>query len=118
MRIERSVMVERSRQAGRLCIFYRQPNFLQARFMAEAKKPSRQLANADDCFQAARYGWNSNTPLAVLTDFEQLIVLDSRYKPTIETGNSAKTRQVSLQRFRGRGSLPKDLLPVLARSGR
>ncbi len=65
--------------------FYTAPNFSQARFMTEAKKPSRQLENAQDCFQAIRYGWNSNTPIAVLTDFEQFLVLDSRYKPSVET---------------------------------
>lgn len=43
------------------------------------------LENRDFCFQVLRYGWNSNTPLAVLTDFEQFLILDSRYKPTVET---------------------------------
>ncbi len=83
VKIEKSVMVgDRGKRAD--YAFYTAPNFLQARFMAEAKKPSRQLENQYDCFQAIRYGWNSNTPLAVLTDFEQFIVLDSRYKPTVE----------------------------------
>ena len=83
VRIEKSVMVgDRGKRAD--YAFFTRPNFLQARFMAEAKKPSRQLENGYDCFQAMRYGWNSNTPLAVLTDFEQFIVLDSRYKPSVE----------------------------------
>jgi len=84
VKIEKSVMVQgRGKRAD--YAFYTAPNFAQARFMAEAKKPSRQLENPQDCFQAIRYGWNSNTPISVLTDFEQFLVLDSRYKPTIET---------------------------------
>lgn len=83
VKIEKSVMVgDRGKRAD--YAFYTRPNFLQARFMAEAKKPSRQLENQYDCFQAMRYGWNSNTPLAVLTDFEQFLILDSRYKPSVE----------------------------------
>jgi predicted type IV restriction endonuclease len=84
VKIEKSVMVGgRGKRAD--YAFYTAPNFAQARFMAEAKKPARQLENAQDCFQAIRYGWNSNTPISVLTDFEQFFILDSRYKPTIES---------------------------------
>jgi type I restriction-modification system DNA methylase subunit len=83
VKIEKGVMVEnRGKRAD--YAFFTSPNFLQARFMAEAKKPARQLKNPNDCFQAMRYGWNANTPLAVLTDFEQFLVLDSRYKPSVE----------------------------------
>jgi type I restriction-modification system DNA methylase subunit len=83
VKIEKSVIVgDRGKKAD--YAFYTAPNFLQPRFMAEAKKPSRQLQNQYDCFQAMRYGWNSNTPLAVLTDFEQFLVLDSRSKPSVE----------------------------------
>lgn len=84
VRIEKNVMVEgRGKRAD--YAFYTSPNFAQARFMAEAKKPARNLKNPQDCFQAIRYGWNSNTPLSVLTDFEEFLILDSRYKPNIET---------------------------------
>ncbi len=87
VKIEKSVMVQgRGKRAD--YAFYTAPNFSQARFMAEAKKPSRQLENAQDCFQAIRYGWNSNTPISVLTDFEQFLILDSRYKPTVETSTN------------------------------
>ncbi len=43
------------------------------------------LENKDYCFQTLRYGWNSNTPLAILTDFDRFFILDSRYKPSIDT---------------------------------
>lgn len=59
------------------------PNFRDPRFLVEAKKPSRQLANAQDYFQTVRYGWHAHTPVAVLTDFAELHVLDCRYKPDV-----------------------------------
>ena len=84
VRIEQSVRVEgRGKRAD--YAFFTAPNFSQVRFIAEAKKPMHNLENKDFCFQVLRYGWNSNTPLAVLTDFEQFLILDSRYKPTVET---------------------------------
>jgi len=61
------------------------PNFRDVRFYVEAKKPHVGLDNADYYFQTIRYGWNSHTPVAVLTDFEELRVLDCRYKPDITT---------------------------------
>lgn len=98
VRIEKSVMVQgRGKRAD--YAFYTAPNFSQARFMTEAKKPSRQLENAQDCFQAIRYGWNSNTPIAVLTDFEQFLVLDSRYKPSIETSANRIIKKYSYKDF-------------------
>lgn len=96
VKIEKSVMVQgRGKRAD--YAFYAAPNFAQAKFMAEAKKPSRQLENQQDCFQAIRYGWNSNTPIAVLTDFEQFIVLDSRYKPNVETATQRIIREKSFR---------------------
>ncbi len=41
------------------------------RFVCEAKKPSEALGSAH-AFQAKRYGWNKEVPLALLTDFEEL----------------------------------------------
>jgi type I restriction-modification system DNA methylase subunit len=58
------------------------------RFYVEAKKPSRTLRNPQDCFQAIRYGWNSNTPFAILTDFEETLLLDCRAKPDIASATS------------------------------
>lgn len=31
-----------------------------------------------------RYGWNANTPITVLTDFEEFIILDCRFRPDIK----------------------------------
>ena len=66
------------------------PNFRTIKFFVEAKKPSRNLANADDYYQAIRYGWNQGTPLAVLTDFEEFHILDCRYKPDIKSSLDRK----------------------------
>lgn len=55
VKIEKSVMVgDRGKRAD--YAFYTTPNYHQARFLAEAKKPARQLENQYDCFQAIRYG--------------------------------------------------------------
>ena len=62
------------------------PNFRDPRFFCEAKKPTVQLhTDADAAFQTLRYGYSAGTPLAVLTDFEQLHIFDCRAKPSIDT---------------------------------
>ena len=70
--------------------FFLAPNFRDPKFFVEAKKPARNLANPDDYYQAARYGWNANTPIVVLTDFEEFHIIDCRYKPNIEDVISQK----------------------------
>ena len=79
--------------------FYLAPNFRDVVFYAEAKKPSVQLANADDYFQTIRYGYNSETPLAILTDFEQFHILDCRYAPSIETALDRFVRKYTYQDY-------------------
>ena len=69
-------------------VFYLGPDFKNPCFFVEAKKPSVEIANKDSYFQALRYGWNGGTPLAVLTDFEQFHILDSRARPDIDTALS------------------------------
>ena len=66
--------------------FFTAPDFQHPRFFCEAKKPSVNLdKDADAAFQTLRYGKSADTPLAVLTDFEQIHVLDCRVKPDIDT---------------------------------
>ncbi len=64
--------------------FFLAPNFRDPKFFVEAKKPARNLKNEYDYYQTIRYGWNANTPIAVLTDFEEIHLLDCRYKPNIK----------------------------------
>ena len=91
VKVERSVKIAeqgntRTKKAD--YAFFGAPNFRDVKFYVEAKKPARNLDNPDDYFQTIRYGWTSNTPLAVLTDFEQFRVIDCRYKPNITTAQN------------------------------
>ncbi len=79
--------------------FYVAPNFRDVAFYAEAKKPSVDIANADDYFQTIRYGYSSETPLAILTDFEQLHVLDCRYTPSIDTALDRFVKKYTYQDY-------------------
>jgi adenine-specific DNA-methyltransferase len=83
VKVEPSVSAAGQRRAD--YAFHVAPNFRDVRFFVEAKKPHGDIATADNYFQTVRYGWNSQTPLAVLTDFEQFHVLDCRYRPDIDT---------------------------------
>jgi len=73
--------------------FYIGPNFRDVKFYVEAKKPFGDIATADNYFQAIRYGWNSQNPIAVLHDFEQFEIADCRYKPDIATALSQSVRK-------------------------
>jgi len=70
--------------------FFLAPNFRDTKFFVEAKKPHGGIATQDNYYQTIRYGWNANTPLAILTDFEEFHVLDCRYKPDIKEALSHK----------------------------
>lgn len=86
---EQEVKVEPTVQAGGQrradYAFHLAPNYRDVRFFVEAKKPHGDIATAENYFQTMRYGWNSETPLAVLTDFKEFHVLDCRYKPDLGT---------------------------------
>ncbi|MFZ0063457.1 MAG: N-6 DNA methylase [Pyrinomonadaceae bacterium] len=83
MKVERGVATNEWRKRSDYAFLA--PNFRDVRFYVEAKKPHAGIDNPDFYFQTIRYGWNSHTPIAVLTDFEELRVLDCRYKPNIRT---------------------------------
>ncbi len=87
---EQEVKVERGVTVGGIqrradYAFYLKPNYHDVRFLVEAKKPAGELATVENYFQLIRYGWNSNIPLAVLTDFEQLHIIDCRFRPDLGT---------------------------------
>ena len=84
VKVERPVATGQSQRSADYAL-YIVPNFRDPLLFVEAKKPSKDLAAPNNCFQAVRYGWNAGTPIAILSNFEQLIVLDSRYKPDIDT---------------------------------
>jgi type I restriction-modification system DNA methylase subunit len=64
------------------------PHFNRVRFFVEAKRPQANIATPDNCFQAIRYSWPKGLPIAVLTDFHTIYVLDSRFRPKIESAES------------------------------
>lgn len=80
VRVEKPVLIAKAQKKADYT-FYLSPNFHDVKFFVEAKKPSHDLMNKDYFFQTIRYGWNARTPIAVLTDFEELIVLDCRFRP-------------------------------------
>jgi adenine-specific DNA-methyltransferase len=51
----------------------------------EAKKPHADIATADNYFQTIRYANQRSHPIGVLTDFEQLHIVDCRYQANIQT---------------------------------
>lgn len=67
------------------------PYFRRVRFFVEAKRPQDNIRTPDNCFQAIRYSWPKGLPIAVLTDFNFLHIIDSRFRPNI---NSAASRVV------------------------
>jgi len=83
VRVEKPVKVAKEQKRADYT-FYLAPNFRDVKFFVEAKKPYHDLEKKDYFFQTIRYGWNANTPIAVLTDFEEFIILDCRFRPDIK----------------------------------
>lgn len=85
---EREVKIEKSDTAGSTrrvdYAFYLKPDYRNPVFFCEAKKPSRDLNNADDYFQLVRYGYGASTPIGALTNFDEFHIIDCRYQPHIE----------------------------------
>lgn len=83
VKVESGLIVHNARAQKRAdYAFYLTPNFRDVRFYVEAKRPSIDLRNSVDAhFQILRYGYSAGTPLAILTDFEYVIVLDCRRRP-------------------------------------
>jgi len=83
---EQEVKVERNDSGSQRradYAFFLSPNFRDVRFFVEAKKPHGEFGSPDNYFQTIRYGWGNQTPLAVLTNFDELHILDCRYEPNI-----------------------------------
>jgi type I restriction-modification system DNA methylase subunit len=91
VKIENKVATQGS-QRGADYAFFLAPNFRDVKFYVEAKKPARDLSNSDYYHQAIRYGWNTGTPIAMLTDFEEFHVLDCRFKPDIKDALNRKLK--------------------------
>lgn len=98
VKIEKSVYVGKQQKRADYA-FYLTPNFRDVKFYVEAKKPSRNLSNADNYFQSIRYGWNAGTQITFLTDFEEFHILDCRIKPDISSILNNKIKQYHYSDF-------------------
>ncbi|MFZ0748157.1 MAG: N-6 DNA methylase, partial [Pyrinomonadaceae bacterium] len=82
-KVERAVATSEFRKRADYAFY--SSNFRDVQFFVEAKKPRVGLDTPLYYFQTIRYGWNSHVPISVLHDFEEMRVLDCRYKPDINT---------------------------------
>jgi adenine-specific DNA-methyltransferase len=90
VKIEKSAAQKRS--SGRPdYVFSLAPFFRRTRFLVEAKRPQQSILSPDNCFQTIRYGWPQGVPICVLTDFNNIHILDTRFRPNI---NSAVSRVI------------------------
>jgi adenine-specific DNA-methyltransferase len=76
------------------------PFFGRVRFFVEAKRPQPHIATPDNCFQAIRYSWPRGVPIAVLTDFYHIHIVDSRFRPNIDTAASRAVRKWNCAEFK------------------
>lgn len=61
-----------------------------SKLFVEAKKPSVDITiEIEPAMQTRKYGWNANHALAILTNFENLLIYDTTNKP--EEGDNAST---------------------------
>ena len=72
-----------------------------SKLFVEAKKPSVDITTEyEPAMQTRRYGWNANHTLAILTNFENLLIYDTTNKP--KEGDSARTslyRKYSYEKY-------------------
>ena len=67
-------------------------------FFVETKMPHVNLErNPIPAFQLRRYGWSGNTPVSVLTDFEEFSVYDCRIQP--RQSDPASTARLTYYRY-------------------
>ena len=81
---------EREDSANKIPDYTLRPSGVR-RLYLEAKKPSvNVLTHLESVFQARRYGYSGNDPIAVLTNFRDVVVYDTTFavKPgdRVETG--------------------------------
>jgi N-6 DNA methylase/type I restriction and modification enzyme subunit R-like protein len=73
----------------------------QRKFFVEAKKPAvNLLEDPVPALQLRRYGWSAKLPLCILTDFEDLVVYDTRIRPKENDGVAvARILNISFKDF-------------------
>jgi adenine-specific DNA-methyltransferase len=99
VKIEKSAKGERGKADY---AFSLSPFFHRVRFFVEAKRPQSDIATPDNCFQAIRYSWPRRVPIAVLTDFYNIHIIDSRFRPSIGSATSRVVRTWNCSQFGAR----------------
>jgi adenine-specific DNA-methyltransferase len=92
VRVEKPLQIAKAQKRADYS-FSLAPDFRTVKVFVEAKKPAHDLSNKDYYFQTARYGWNANTPIAVLTDFEEFHIVDCRFRPAISDALNYKLKK-------------------------
>ena len=70
----------------------------QRKIFVEAKKPSFHIdRNRDSAFQTRRYGYSASLPIAILTNFCQLVIYDC--VPTPSSNDEAHVARLLLVRY-------------------
>ena len=102
VKVERSVSVAaRVKKAD--YAFFLKPNFGQERFFVEAKRPSAVLDTPDNCFQTIRYAFSSaKAALSILTNFDELYVIDCRFRPDIGSATNHIHKKFHFKDFEDR----------------
>jgi hypothetical protein len=110
---EREVEIESATQigGGRKRADYLFRTDKRDRFVCEAKKPAEEL-HSRYAFQAKRYAWNKGVPVAVLTDFEELIIYVVGGKPHIADPHVGEWRKYHFLQY---PLLARELWNLLAR---
>jgi type I restriction-modification system DNA methylase subunit len=68
----------------------------RTRFLVEAKRPSVEINSPRPIYQVKTYGWNADIPVALLTDFEDLLAFDCRYQPVLAEPQTGLIPEFSL----------------------
>jgi adenine-specific DNA-methyltransferase len=95
VKIEKSDLKRKSGRAD--YAFFVAPLFKRVRFFVEAKRPQLDIKTPDNCFQTIRYAWPHQIPISILTDFSSIHVLDTRYRPKIDSAVSRVVRSWSCE---------------------
>jgi type I restriction-modification system DNA methylase subunit len=106
VRVEKPVQIAKAQKRADYS-FAIAPNFRTVKFFVEAKKPAHALENKDYYFQTTRYGWNANTPIAVLTDFEEFHIIDCRFRPDINDALNYKIEKFHYTDYADKDKLGK-----------
>lgn len=73
-------------------------------FFVETKKPSVNIKkDANPAYQLRRYAWSSQLPLSILTNFEELVLYESRQRPHVSDKSSTeRIKSISFKEYSDR----------------